>query len=223
MRAALLIPVKDLNNAKQRLSEALNQAQRSQLAEAMLRDVMSAAAGVAECLDVYLVTGDERAAAMAAEFNLGVIEDSCNASETAAIAMATAWCAQQEYDTTVVVPGDIPLITSAELHRVLDAAPAEGAVFVPAYDRRGSNCILRRPASIIPLRFGNESFLPHCEAMKKTGKPLIILEMPGIALDIDNPHELQLLLQRDGDTHAQRLLRSWGFASLASEAWEAAG
>ncbi len=61
---------------------------------------------------------------------------------------------------------------------------------VPAYDRRGSNCILRRPASIIPLRFGNDSFLPHCEAMKETGKELIILEMPGIGLDIDNPHEL---------------------------------
>jgi 2-phospho-L-lactate/phosphoenolpyruvate guanylyltransferase len=223
MRAALLIPVKNLTNAKQRLSEALDQVQRSQLAEAMLRDVMSAAAGVAERLDIYLVTGDERVRDMATEFRFGVIEDSCNESETAAIAMATAWCAQQEYDTTVVVPGDTPLITSAELHRVLDAAPAEGAVFVPAYDRRGSNCILRRPASIIPLRFGNESFLPHCEAMKKTGKPLIILEMPGIALDIDNPHELQLLLQRDGDTHAQRLLRSWGFTSPASEAWEAAG
>ena len=84
---------------------------------------------------------------------------------------------------------------------------------MPAYDRRGSNCILRRPASIIPLRFGNDSFLPHCEAMKKTGKPLVILEMPGIGLDIDNPHELELLVQRDGDTHAQRLLRSWGIAS----------
>src|SRR5450755_3780301 len=222
MRAALLIPVKNLTNAKQRLSEALDQVQRSQLAEAMLRDVMSAAAGVAERLDIYLVTGDERVRDMATEFRFGVIEDSCNESETAAIAMATAWCAQQEYDTTVVVPGDIPLITSAELHRVLDAAPAEGAVFVPAYDRRGSNCILRRPASIIPLRFGNESFLPHCEAMKKTGKELVILEMPGIGLDIDNPHELELLVKHDGDTHAQRLLRSWGFGHRDLDAWEEA-
>ena len=118
---------------------------------------------------------------MAAEFNFGVIEDTRNESETAAIEMATAWCESHGYDTTVVVPGDVPLITSVELHRVLDAAPAEGAVFVPAYDRRGSNCILRRPASIIPLRFGNDSFLPHCEAMRKTGKPLVILEMPGSA------------------------------------------
>ncbi len=201
--------MKDLATAKQRLADALSQSQRSQLAEAMVRDVMAAASGVRNRLDVALVTGDARAQQVAREFGFGVIEDTRNESETAAIEMATAWCEQRGYDTTVVIPGDIPLISSDELHRVLDAAPAAGAVFVPAYDRRGSNCILRRPASLIPLRFGNDSFLPHCEAMRRTGRELVILEMPGIGLDIDNPHELDLLVQRHGDTGAQRLLRSW--------------
>jgi 2-phospho-L-lactate guanylyltransferase len=218
----LLIPFKSLATAKQRLAEALDQQQRSQLAEAMLRDVMTAAAGVLGRIDVALVTGDARAQDMAAEFGFIVIEDRRNQSETAAIEMATAWCEQHGYDTTIVTPADIPLITSQELQRVLDAAPGEGAVFVPAYDRRGSNCILRRPAGLIPLRFGNDSFLPHCEAMKRTGKEVVILEMPGIGLDIDNPHELELLVQRDGNTHAQQLLRSWGFGEPEGDAWEAA-
>ena len=223
MRGALLIPVKSLATAKQRLSEALDQAHRTLLAEAMLRDVLTAAAGVRDCLDVFLVTGDPTVQAIAAEFNFGVIEDTRNESETAAIEMATEWCESRSYDTTVVIPADVPLITSTELHRVLDAAPTEGAVFVPAYDRRGSNCILRRPASIIPLRFGNDSFLPHCEAMRNTGKPLIILEFPGVGLDIDNPHELDLLVQCEGNTQAQRLLRSWGIGAPYTPAWEAAG
>ena len=222
MRGILLIPVKSLSTAKQRLANALTQSQRSQLAEAMLRDVMTAASGVLGRIDVALVTGDTRAQQLAREFSFSVIEDTRNESETAAIEMATAWCEQQGYDTTIVVPGDIPLITSDELHRVLDSAPAAGAVFVPAYDRRGSNCILRRPASLIPLRFGNDSFLPHCEAMRKTGKELIILEMPGIGLDIDNPHELDLLLQRDGSTNAQRLLRSWALGADNEAPWQAA-
>src|SRR5271166_6356930 len=221
MPTILLIPVKNLATAKQRLAPALTQAQRSQLTEAMLRDVMTAAAGVQDHLDVALVTGDSRAQQLARDFGFAVIEDTRGESETAAIEMATAWCEQRGYDTTVVIPGDIPLITSDELHRVLDSAPVAGAVFVPAYDRRGSNCILRRPASLIPLRFGNDSFLPHCEAMRKTGRELVILEMPGIGLDIDNPHELDLLLQRGGSTNAQRLLRSWGFGARATE-WEAA-
>jgi 2-phospho-L-lactate guanylyltransferase len=223
MHGALLIPVKSLATAKQRLGDALDQAHRTLLAEAMLRDVLTAAAGVSDRLDVFLVTGDARAQALAAESHFGAIEDRRNESETAAIAMATAWCEGHGYDTTVVIPADVPLVASAELDRVLDAAPTEGAVFVPAYDRRGSNCILRRPASIIPLRFGNDSFLPHCEAMRKTGKPLIILEFPGVGLDIDNPHELDLLVQREGNTHAQRLLRAWGFGAQYTPAWEAAG
>jgi 2-phospho-L-lactate guanylyltransferase len=222
MRPILLIPFKSLATAKQRLAEALDQRQRSELAEAMLRDVMTAAARVQDRIDMALVTGDLRAQAMARQLGFLVIEDVRNESETAAIEMATTWCEHNGYDTTIVVPADIPLIAAEELHRVLDAAPAEGAVFVPAYDRRGSNCILRRPASIIPLRFGNDSFLPHCEAMKKTGKELVILEMPGMGLDIDNPHELELLVQREGETNAQRLLRSWGFGEREHDSWEAA-
>ncbi len=221
MRAILLIPFKSLATAKQRLSEALDAGQRSQLAEAMLRDVMAAAAGVRERMDVAIVTGDLRAQEIAAEHGFLVIEDTRNESETAAIEMATQWAEQRGYDATMVVPADIPLIAADEMHRVLDSAPAEGAVFVPAYDRRGSNCILRRPASIIPLRFGNDSFRPHCEAMKNTGKELIILEMTGIGLDIDNPHELEMLVRREGDTNAQRLLRSWHIGREVT-AWEAA-
>jgi len=216
MRSILLIPVKDLSNAKQRLGATLDLSQRSQLAEAMLRDVMMAASGIRSQVDLALVTGDRRAKELAAEFDFLVIEDARNESETAAIEMATAWCEAQGYDTTIVIPGDVPLARAQELNQVLDAAPGEGAVFVPAYDRRGSNCILRRPASIIPLRFGNDSFLPHCEAMRRTGKPLIILDMPGIGLDIDNPHELDLLLAREGDTHSQRLLRSWNFTQSSN-------
>ena len=222
MRAILLIPFKSLATAKQRLATALGQQQRSQLAEAMLLDVMTAAAGVAHRIDVALVTGDLLAQATAREFGFAVIEDTRNESETAAIEMATACCEESGYDTSVVVPADIPLITSDELHRVLDAAPGEGAVFVPAYDRRGSNCILRRPASLIPLRFGNDSFLPHCETMRQTGKQLVIIEMPGIGLDIDNPHELEMLVARPGETHSQHLLRLWGFGKQVIDTWEAA-
>ena len=223
MHGILLIPFKSLATAKQRLTTALDAKQRSQFAEAMLRDVMTAAAGVRNTIDIALVTGDTRAQAMAHEHNFLIIDDTRNESETSAIEMATAWCEQRGYDTAIVVPADIPLIQSGELRCVLAVAPAEGAVIVPAYDRRGSNCILRRPASLIPLRFGNDSFLPHCEAMRRTGKELIILEMPGVGLDVDNPQELDLLLAREGDTNAQRLLRSWGLGGSTVGAWEAAG
>ena len=54
MRGILLIPFKSLATAKQRLAEALDAEHRSQLAEAMLRDVLAAAAGVRERIDVAM-------------------------------------------------------------------------------------------------------------------------------------------------------------------------
>ena len=215
MPTALLIPVKNLSNAKQRLGEAFDQEHRSLLAEAMLRDVLTVAAGVADRLDLYLVTGDAQARRLRAAFGFGVIEDTRNESETAAIEMATAWCEERGYDTAVVLPGDVPLTTSAELRRVLDSAPEEGAVFVPAYDRRGSNCILRRPASIIPLRFGDDSFLPHLAAARAIGIEPVIVRLPGIGLDIDQPRDVQALL-RAGPRMATRAVRLLEVATLAA-------
>jgi 2-phospho-L-lactate guanylyltransferase (CobY/MobA/RfbA family) len=62
------------------------------------------------------------------------------------------------------------------------------------------------------LRFGNDSFKPHYAAAQATGKPCIVLESPGIALDVDNPEELSRLVATAGHTRAQRLARQWDIA-----------
>src|ERR1700678_4041002 len=89
MRGILLIPFKSLATAKQRLAGALNAQQRSQFAGAMLADVLHAAAGMVNRIDVALVTGDERAQILAQQHDFIIIEDTRNESETAAIEMAT--------------------------------------------------------------------------------------------------------------------------------------
>ena len=100
----LLIPFKSLATAKQRLAAALDQPQRSQLAEAMLRDVMTAAAGVSNQIDVALVTGDARAQAMAGEFGFLVIEDAATRARPRRSRWRPRGAKQRGYDTTIVVP-----------------------------------------------------------------------------------------------------------------------
>ena len=70
--------------------------------------------------------------------------------------------------------------------------------------------------------FGNDSFLPHCAAMQRTSKPLIILEMPGIGLDIDNPHDLDLLMSarwRHQRATAAALVEFQGAIRTQSQCW----
>jgi 2-phospho-L-lactate/phosphoenolpyruvate guanylyltransferase len=205
----ILVPVKNLQNAKQRLAAILDQPSRTALAKAMIHDVLESVAGCNARDGVAVVTNDPFASELARHFDFQIIRDDANLSETAAIEMATAVCEAQGAESTLVIPGDIPLIRAQDLNQILAAAPEAGSVLVPAADGRGTNAVLRRPASLFPLRFGNDSFKPHLQAARSSGHPCVVLSIPAIALDVDNPADLQQLIDAPGETRAQRLARQW--------------
>jgi 2-phospho-L-lactate guanylyltransferase len=211
----ILIPVKNLAFAKQRLAAILDQPARTELARAMLHDVLAAVHGWANRPAVAVVTSDPFATELAREYNFEIIPDPVNPGETGAIEMATEICVRRGAESTLVIPADIPLIQSSELEEIFERAPAEGSLLVPAADGRGTNAAFRRPANLFPLRFGNDSFKPHHAAALSTGKPCIVLELPGIAVDVDNPADLQQLVSLPGETRAQRLIRGWNLTDLS--------
>ncbi len=212
MDCVTLIPVKGFVAAKQRLSPVLDPMERSALAETMLNDLLAALAIWRERPDVAVVTGDDAAREMARRRGFNVIEDRECVGETEAIAAATSIASGWGAASTMVIPGDMPLVTADELAAVLNALPAPpapGSVLVPAADRRGTNAVLRRPADLFPLRFGNDSFQPHWRAARSTGYPCAVLKLPGIGLDVDSPADLAALLREPIRTETQRLLLSW--------------
>ena len=216
----ILIPVKSLANAKQRLASVLDQATRTKLAQAMLFDVLETLGTWQSRPAVSVVTSDPFALEVAKRFEFQIIPDKANRSETDAIEMATYFCESRSVDSTLVIPGDIPLIQVAELQQILEAAPTEGSVLVPAADGRGTNAAWRRPAGLFPLRFGNDSFKPHLAAARATQKPCVVLQLQGIALDVDNPADLRQLAEAPGETRAQRMARQWDLTDLSRAANE---
>src|SRR5581483_1799801 len=112
----ILVPVKNSANAKQRLSAALDQPTRTELARTMLQDVLLALAQFAH--DVSLVTSDPFAIELAGNHGFGVIRDHRNLSETDAIGVATQVCISRCIEDTLVIPGDIPLIEAADVQAI---------------------------------------------------------------------------------------------------------
>jgi 2-phospho-L-lactate guanylyltransferase len=211
----ILVPIKNTASAKQRLSSLLDQPSRTKLAQAMLHDVLSTLHTWKDRPPVGIVTGDPFATELAEGFGFEVIPDLDDPGETGAIEMATRICVQRGADSTLVIPADIPLIQAWELDEILKNAPPEGSVLVPAGDGRGTNAAYRRPADLFPLRFGNDSFKPHHAAAQATGKPCIVLQLPGVAVDVDNPEDLLKLISLPGDTRAQRLARELNLSQAA--------
>jgi 2-phospho-L-lactate/phosphoenolpyruvate guanylyltransferase len=210
----ILVPVKNLSGAKQRLAAMLDQATRTELAQTMLLDVMETLASWPGRPEVALVSSDPFASELAQRFGFEVIPDSANRGETDAIEMATQVCEARGVDFTLVIPGDIPLVEAWELEKILQSAPEQGCVLAPAADGRGTNAALRRPAGLFPLRFGNDSFKPHLAAARASGKPVVVLPLPGIGLDVDSPADLLRLAEAPGETRSQRMVRRFELADL---------
>ena len=146
----ILLPVKNLASAKQRLAAILDQPTRTELAQFMLLDILETLANWPDHPEVGIVTSDPFALQLARQFHFTVIADHANRGETDAIETATRFCQEHGIQSTLVIPGDIPLIQSWELERIIAAAPAEGSVLVPAADGRGTNAIFRSSRQPVP-------------------------------------------------------------------------
>jgi 2-phospho-L-lactate guanylyltransferase len=187
----VVIPVKDMSAAKQRLTPALPAALRQALALAMLEDVLAALAGVPGLAGRLLVTTDSAAMRLAASYDARCIEDGAGDGHTGAVTAAARRLARDGCGSMLTLPGDIPLVTADEIARLIAAhRPAPSFTIAPSHDEQGSNAILMSPPDAVPLRFGEDSFFPHLAAAEARGIAPTILRLPGISFDIDNPADL---------------------------------
>jgi 2-phospho-L-lactate/phosphoenolpyruvate guanylyltransferase len=198
MKVSALIPAKGFNNAKQRLSPLLDAAQRELLAEVMFRDVLGQVLNTRGLAETFVVTEDDRAAAIAISLGAQVIRERAERGETAAVDLARLELKQLGREAVFIIPADLPLVRSADIEEVLAQIP-EGASFpfallVPSHDRMGTNALLLAPPDVIKLRFGYDSFHYHMSQVSAQGLPIRLVENERIALDIDEPKDLERFL-----------------------------
>jgi len=204
-----VVPIKATADAKQRLGDAVSPALRPKLALAMAEDVLAALAASPGIAGLVVVTIDEAAAALAARYGAHVFADGARDGQTGAVAAAARRLAREGKGAMLTIPGDVPLVTPQEIAQILAAHDrTPDFVIAPAHDERGSNAILCAPPDAVPLKFGNDSFLPHLDAARQAGLEPKILRLPGLGLDIDNPVDLAAFLKIASNTRARALLEA---------------
>jgi 2-phospho-L-lactate guanylyltransferase len=204
MRLWAVVPVKERDRAKERLSALLSPAARQDLALAMLEDVLAAIAVTAGLAGLLVVTVDPAARRLAQQYGAHILEKGARDGHTGAVAAAAQLLTAEARDGMLTVPGDIPLVTADEISEVLKAhRAAPSFTIVPSHDERGSNAVALSPPDAVPLRFGPDSFYPHLRAAEACGIRPTVLRLPGIALDIDNPEDLVAFMRRSSLTRTR--------------------
>jgi 2-phospho-L-lactate guanylyltransferase len=209
---ALLLPIKDLRNAKQRLAPQLSSEDRFALAQAMLADTIRAVRGVKQAERIFVVTNYAPAMKMAEENGWELLREETQISESFSVDAASRQCAEVGITSLLRLPLDVPLVQASDIDELLAvkcAAPA--MVIVPSRDGTGTNAIRRTPPALFPSHFGPGSFAKHCAEAERAGAEILVRRNARLEMDVDDESDLRVLVRHDlRDTQTGAWLRRSG-------------
>jgi 2-phospho-L-lactate guanylyltransferase len=197
MQVNLVIPIKQLEDAKQRLGSLLDSAQRQALFRAMVEDVLEVGTTCDRIDQVVVITADDTVGDLARAYGARVMPEPEDPGLINAVTHAARTLSAEGVDVMMFLPGDTPLVSVEELEVVLDGFGLKASsefLIVPASDLGGSNCVLCSPPDCMTFGFGEDSFRRHLKLARELGIEPIVAKLPGIGLDIDTPEDLQELV-----------------------------
>ena len=177
----MLVPVKRLDGAKSRLAETLDAGERAALVSELLAHVL-AAVKEADVGPVTVVSAEPLDLDGVPRFDDGGLPWND--------ALAAAMKQVSHERVATVIAADLPLLTPGEVRSFVMATPAYGLAIARARDG-GTNAVSMRPPGSMPTHFGDPgSAAVHERATCLAGGDAHVLDLPGLAFDVDTPEDL---------------------------------
>lgn len=194
-----LIPIKNLNNAKQRLSGLLSPHERKELFRSMLFDVLKVVSEHKSISGVALVSNDQEAPALAQKFGALLIDESLTNTQglNGAVEQGVSHLTDLGINDVMIIHGDLPLITATDIDRLLlvhQQSLKPSVTLVPDTQQQGSNCLLCSPASAMRFHYGANSLQKHRTEAQTLGFNFQLFPLGSVGLDIDLPTDVEDLL-----------------------------
>jgi 2-phospho-L-lactate guanylyltransferase len=96
----------------------------------------------------------------------------------------------------LILPADLPGVTAAEIDAVIAAGRDRGCAMASDTAGRGTNALFLRLDAGFDYCFGDDSLAAHQRAATQRGMNAQVLQLPGLALDVDTPADLFRLDER---------------------------
>ena len=208
-----LVPLKLLNQVKNRLATVLTAKERHGLVIAMLRDVIGALCNTHQLTGVLLVSREPLIQSLIPSHpTLHYWQEPAGCDLSAAITAASEHLKNVLGATGVmIIPADVPLITPQHIRRLLNKH--KKVTLVPDDQQMGTNCLICTPPNNIPVLYDGNSFKPHLANAKKLNLDPLTVCCEAFSLDIDTPEDLVQLAYCAGDTNTGAYMQSTGIGA----------
>lgn len=193
MKTWVVVLVKDLDSAKQRLRPALGTKSRRALARRNARLAVNAAMTGDH---VLVVAGGEEVAELAVSWGADVLLEPREEGQNVAAQRGIKRAMEGGADAVLLLSSDLPLVTGESVRAMLASVARlkpPVAVAVPAIGRGGTNALFMNPPDAIGLHFGDESLARFREEAEGRGVKFVVHHSDAMAFDLDEPSDLARL------------------------------
>lgn len=188
-----VVPVKPLRQGKSRLAGVLTDEERIHLSRQMISHTLEVLSGIPEAAATILVSADSEVLVMAAASGARVLRERRLTNLNRALSLAGQTAHAAGATAVLVIPADLPLLSAGDIRAMIGLAQeAPIVVIAPDRHRRGTNALLVSPVALIEFDFGTESFRRHAQRARAAGARVEVCELPGLALDLDSPADLEI-------------------------------
>lgn len=201
-----LVPLKSSERAKSRLSAVLAAGQRRQLFFMLAKRVVLALHESRNIDAVAVVTSNREVAEFARSLRAMTIMQDADIGMSPALESALSRLYAMRPGRVLMLPGDLPLISTGAVDAIFDAQTArEQVVLVPDRHHEGTNALLCSPPQVIAPCFGSSSFARHLRAALAANIATRVVEIEELALDLDCADDLEYLRSCPSDGSRDRL------------------
>ncbi len=189
-----VVPVKQLNRSKSRLAGHLDDGARRAASMDMLRQVLGQLRQVPAVSAWAVLSSDQDAVSLARSLGGWAIADR-GGGLNQALGAARDWAIGGNAAGLLVLPSDVPLVTSSDVEDMLrlGSESAASVVLAPSKDG-GTNALLLRPPHVMPFRFGHGSAAIHRAEASRRHLVLAIYRSATLAFDVDTPEDFSCYL-----------------------------
>ena len=196
MKTVAIIPVKSFSNAKARLT--ISPEKTVDICKLMLSEVLQTISTSKKIDNTIIVSRDQSVFDIGKKFGVIEVFDELESGVNNAITLADEYISDSEFDTSIILPQDIPFFNSSDLDNLFSFFQRKNSVIiVPSRQFNGTNSLIRNPSRIMTTRYDEGTYKSHLDEAKCNNIDFSLVLIRRLMLDIDRQIDIEFAMKHN--------------------------
>jgi len=196
LKTVAIVPVKSFSNAKTRLT--LSSEKTADVCKLMLDEVLRTISITKKIDNTIIVSRDQSAFDIGKKFGVIEVFDELESGVNNAIILADEYISDSEFDTSIILPQDIPFFNSSDLDNLFSFFQRKNSVIiVPSRQFNGTNSLIRNPSRIMTTRYDEGTYKSHLDEAKCSNINFSLVLIRRLMLDIDRQIDIEFAMKHN--------------------------